>query len=340
MTILITGGAGFIGSQVAVVLLEEGYEVLILDNFSNSSPETLNHIAEIAKQTPLFIKGDIRDKELLDTLFSAHNVRAVIHCAGLKSVKESMEEPEKYLDVNVRGTRTILSAMNEAGVLNILFSSSATVYGKPSSLPIKESHPLAPESPYGLSKLQAEAELRALCLKEPKWGAISLRFFNPIGAHPSGLLGESPLGIPNNLMPYLVRVSNGDYSHLNVYGGKYPTKDGTGVRDYIHVQDIAQAHLKALERLLKGNRGWDVFNLSTGAGHSVLELVKAVERSSGLRVPYQLQPPRAGDVAQVWGDASKAHRVLKWKPQFSLDEMCTHSLQFALQVNNPTPKVI
>lgn len=333
MTILITGGAGFVGSHVATHLLNQGYNVFVLDDFSNSSPQTLSRVTTISNRFLPFQKGDIRDRGLLKTLFSKHKFRAVIHCAGLKSVAESVGKPERYFSVNVEGTRTLIEAMHSAGVRNLIFSSSATVYGTPDILPIAETHPLAPESPYGKTKLQSEIDLKEMCLKDPRWGAISLRYFNPIGAHCTGLLSEAPQGTPNNLMPLLIQAAKGERPSISVYGSEYPTKDGTGVRDYIHVMDLALAHERALKLLLGGKTGWDVFNLGLGAGSSVLEVIRAVEKVSGQIIPYNTLPPRAGDVAELWADTSKAQQMLKWIPRYSLGDMCEHSWKSATHQN-------
>ncbi len=319
--VLVVGGAGYIGSHTIVELYASGYEVLVLDNFDNSSKEVFKKITKITGRVTPFIEGDVRDKNTLDKLFSENNIYAVIHFAGLKAVGESSEKPLEYYDNNVSGTITLCLAMQKANVKRIVFSSSATVYGIPNKIPIEESDPTGKQTnPYGYSKLMVEDIMRDLIKSDPEWSISLLRYFNPVGAHPSGLIGEDPNGIPANLMPYIARVAIGAYEYLNVFGDDYPTKDGTGVRDYIHVVDLAKGHIKALDYFDK-NKGIDVWNLGTGKGYSVLEMVKAFENASGKKVPYKVQPRRSGDVAECWSNPKKAKRELQWEASFTLDDM-------------------
>jgi UDP-glucose 4-epimerase len=330
--ILVTGGAGFIGSHTVVELLQAGYDVVVVDNLCNSSPVALERVAEICGRAPRFAKVDIRDREGLRQVFSEHEVEAVVHFAGLKAVGESVEKPLEYYQNNVGGTATLCEVMAEAGVKRIVFSSSATVYGNPEKLPIREDFPLGATNPYGRSKLFIEEMLRDLHRADPEWRIVLLRYFNPIGAHPSGRIGEDPQGIPNNLFPFITQVAVGRRECLSVFGGDYPTPDGTGVRDYIHVVDLALGHLKALERLAAGP-GLVTCNLGTGQGYSVLEMIQSFERVTGRKIPYEIVERRPGDIAACWADPSLAERELGWKTERGLDEMCADGWRW--QENNP-----
>ena len=328
MRVFLTGGMGFIGSHTAVELLSLGHEVTLYDNLSNSSVDVLERIREITEKTPRFIEGDIRDKEKLSAALKETKPEAVIHFAGLKAVGESCEKPLTYYDNNVNGTLVLLTAMKEAGVFKLLFSSSATVYGTPQTLPITEEHPTGGvTNPYGRTKLFIEEILKDLSRADTRFKIICLRYFNPIGAHPSGLIGENPNGIPNNLLPYVARVASGRLDYLRVFGGDYPTKDGTGVRDYIHVVDLARGHAAALGRL-SAVEGWEAINLGTGVGYSVLDIVHAYEKASGRTVAYKIVARRAGDTAANWADPAKAEKLLGWKAKFGIEEMCRDSWNF------------
>jgi UDP-glucose 4-epimerase len=319
--ILVTGGAGYIGSHTTLSLLQADLDVVVLDNLSNSSVESLFRVEKIAGRAATFIQGDIRDSALLGRFFSEHTVDAVLHFAGLKAVGESVSQPLSYYDNNVHGSQVLLQAMRDAGVYSFVFSSSATVYGEPAQMPISESCPVAkPTNPYGRSKLVVEDMLRDLAVSDPRWRIAILRYFNPVGAHESGLIGEDPNGIPNNLLPYVSQVAVGKLSELSVFGHDYPTPDGTGVRDYIHVVDLADGHLKALEAMetLTGAHFW---NLGTGQGYSVLDMVRAFEAASDRHVPYRIAPRRPGDIAICYADAAKAEHELGWRSKRGLDEM-------------------
>lgn len=331
-TVLVTGGAGYIGSHTCVELLEAGYDVVVVDNLSNSSPEALRRVEEITGRSVSFTEADIRDRAALATIFDAHPVDSVIHFAGLKAVGESVEKPLAYYDNNVGGTVALLETMAEKGVKQIVFSSSATVYGDPASLPIREDFPLSATNPYGRSKLMIEEILRDLYRSDPEWDIGILRYFNPVGAHPSGRIGEDPAGIPNNLMPYIAQVAVGKLPELSVFGGDYPTPDGTGVRDYIHVVDLARGHLSALARL-QGHPGCVTYNLGTGTGYSVLDMVKAFERASGRRVPYRVVARRSGDIAACYADPALARKELGWQAQHGLEAMCEDTWRW--QSTNP-----
>lgn len=320
MAILVTGGAGYIGSHVCVELLLAGYEVVVFDNFSNSHPEALRRVERITGRKLILVEGDIRNQDFVEATLRQYGCKAVIHFAGLKAVGESVEKPLAYYDNNVVGTHRLLTAMQNCGVETLVFSSSATVYGEPQRLPLTEDHPLSATNPYGRSKLIIEDMLRDLYRSNSNWRIAILRYFNPVGAHESGLVGENPLGIPNNLMPFVAQVAVGRREYLNVWGNDYATEDGTGVRDYIHVVDLALGHLKALERL-DAPQCVEV-NLGTGNGYSVLEVVKAFENASGQGVPYRVLPRRPGDVAACYADPSHAERYLKWKAQRDLAAMC------------------
>jgi UDP-glucose 4-epimerase len=331
--ILLTGGAGYIGSHTAVTLLQAGLDVVVLDNLSNSSVESLSRVAKITGHSATFIQGDIRDKALLDLLLKENDVDAVIHLAGLKAVGESVAQPLRYYDNNVHGSQVLLQACADAGVFNFVFSSSATVYGEPSQMPISETCPVGqPTNPYGRSKLMVEDMLRDVAASDPRWRIAILRYFNPVGAHESGLLGEDPNGIPNNLLPYIAQVALGKLPELAVFGNDYPTADGTGVRDYIHVVDLAEGHLRALEAL-QTRTGAHVWNLGTGQGYSVLEMVRAFEAVSGKRVPFRFVPRRLGDIAVCYADSKKADCELSWKAKRSLDQMMRDA--WAWQQMNP-----
>jgi UDP-glucose 4-epimerase len=321
MNILVTGGAGFIGSHTTIALLEAGLNVLVLDNLCNSSSESLKRVTRLVGKPPVFVKGDIRNRALLDRLFAEHSVDAVLHFAGLKAVGESVAQPLRYYDNNVHGSQVLLQACADAGVFNFVFSSSATVYGDPAQIPISETCPVSqPTNPYGRSKLMVEDMLRDAAASDPRWRIAILRYFNPVGAHESGQMGEDPHGIPNNLLPYIAQVAVGKLPELAVFGNDYPTLDGTGVRDYIHVVDLADGHLRALEAL-QSRPGANVWNLGTGQGYSVLEMIRAFEAASGKSVPYCIAPRRPGDIATCYADPTKAERELGWKALRGLDEM-------------------
>ena len=332
--ILVTGGAGYIGSHVVLSLLEAGRDVLVLDNLSNSSAESLRRVEGLCGRVPKFVEGDIRDRALLDRLFAEHSIEAVMHFAGLKAVGESVQQPLRYYENNVAGSVTLCQAMAAAGVFRLVFSSSATVYGEPPQMPIREDFPTCtPTNPYGRSKLMVEEILRDLSLSEPRWSIALLRYFNPVGAHPSGQIGEDPQGIPNNLLPYVSQVAIGKLKELAVFGDDYPTVDGTGVRDYIHVMDLADGHLKALDALAHRG-GVNVWNLGTGTGYSVLQMIRAFEQASGCPVAYRVAPRRAGDIAECWADPSRAERELCWKARRGLDAMMADTWRW--QANNPS----
>ena len=320
--ILVTGGAGFIGSHTCAALAAQGLPYVILDNFSNSKPSVLDRLARITGEKPLCIEGDVRDGALLARVLREHAITAVIHFAGLKAVGESVREPLRYYDTNVSGTVTLLAAMRDADVRTLVFSSSATVYGDPAGSPIGEDAPLQPTNPYGQTKFMAEQILADLDRSEPgQWRLARLRYFNPVGAHESGLIGEDPQDIPNNLLPYVAQVAVGLREQLSVYGNDYPTPDGTGVRDYIHVCDLAEGHVAAL-RYLRSHSGLLTVNLGTGRPVSVLEMVRAFERASGRTVPYRIVARRPGDVAQCWADPALAQQLLGWTAKLGLDQMC------------------
>ncbi len=327
MNILVTGGAGYIGSHTCVELLDAGHQVVVVDNLCNSSPVAVERICEITGREPTFVEADIRDREALEDVLSGHPVNAVIHFAGLKAVGESVDEPLIYYQNNVYGTLVLCDALDQAGVRDVVFSSSATVYGDPASVPIREDFPLSATNPYGRSKLMIEEILRDLHVADSRWNVALLRYFNPVGAHSSGRIGEDPRGVPNNLMPYVSQVAAGRLETLRVFGGDYPTPDGTGVRDYIHVVDLARGHLKALEAL-KAERDSEgsgtvlTVNLGTGRGYSVLEMVRAFEAVSGRTVPCEIVGRRAGDVAECYADPALAAELLGWKAELGLDRMC------------------
>lgn len=332
MTILVTGGAGYIGSHTCLQLLEAGHDVVVLDNLCNSKVESLRRIQDLTGKQLAFIQGDIRDTASLADAFS-HPIQAVIHFAGLKAVGESVEKPLEYYDNNVNGTLQLLHAMRQHHVKTLVFSSSATVYGNPAAVPIREDFPLSATNPYGRSKLIAEDILRDFSKSEPQWNIALLRYFNPVGAHESGQIGEDPNGIPNNLMPFISQVAIGKRKALQVFGNDYPTPDGTGVRDYIHVVDLAHGHLKALETLQK-KCGLITVNLGTGQCYSVLDLVHAFELHCGRPIPYEIAPRRPGDIPACWADPSKAELLLGWKATRGLGDMCRDSWRW--QNQNPS----
>lgn len=332
-TVLVTGGAGFIGSHTSVELLNAGYDIIILDNFVNSKPESLKRIKELTGKDFKFYQADIRDEEAMTKVFAENKIDAVIHFAGLKSVPQSVKEPLNYYDNNIAGTVCLCLVMDKAGCKKLVFSSSATVYGSKNPSPLREDMPTGgTTNPYGTTKYFIEQILQDLCISDSEWGVSILRYFNPIGAHKSGRIGEDPNGIPGNLMPYITQVAIGKLECLNVCGNDYPTPDGTGVRDYIHVVDLALGHIKALDRLLKV-KGCEVYNLGTGKGYSVLDVVKAFEKASGIKINYRIAPRRAGDVACCYADATKAKEVLGWQAQYDIDDMCADSWRW--QSQNP-----
>ncbi|RXT81304.1 UDP-glucose 4-epimerase GalE [Pseudomonas syringae] len=331
--ILVTGGAGYIGAHIALELLEDGRDVVVLDNLCNSSREPLRRIEELCGRQVAFIHGDVRSKATLHRLFAQYPVKAVVHCAGLKAVGESVREPLRYFETNVSGSVNLCQAMAEAGVFDLLFSSSATVYGGCGQKPPGEKCPLGlPSNPFGPTQMMAEHVMQSVARSDPRWSIGLLRYFNPIGAHPSGLLGESPCNTPNNLLPFLLQVANRLRPALHIFGSDYPTLDGTGVRDYLHVMDLAEGHLKALDKI-HDERGVSVWNLGTGQGYSVLEVVHAFERISGKAVPLIFEPRRPGDIAACWSDPGKAARELDWRARFNLDSMLTDAWRW--QCMNP-----
>lgn len=319
--ILITGGAGYIGSHTAVELMLAGFEVLIVDNFCNSKAAVLGRIERIVGRRPGFVEADVRDREAMQALFARHRFDAVIHFAGLKSVGESVAQPLRYYDNNIYGSLVLFETMAEAGVKTLVFSSSATVYGNPHAVPIREDFPLSATNPYGQSKLMVEEILGDVARSDAAWHIALLRYFNPAGAHESGLIGEDPHGVPNNLMPYIAKVAVGTLAELSVFGSDYPTHDGTGVRDYIHVVDLARGHLAALKALTVAG-GVLTVNLGTGQGYSVLDVVRAFEAASGRRVPYRIVGRRPGDIAACYADPALAKTLLGWQARYGIDEMC------------------
>ncbi len=332
MTVLVTGGAGYIGSHTCLELLEDGQNVVVLDNLANSSKEPLNRVEALTGKTLTFVEGDIRDRALLDRLFTDYPIESVVHFAGLKAVGESTQIPLSYFDNNVAGTVNLLEAMKDAGVFRFVFSSSATVYGDPHDVPILESFPLKVTNPYGRTKLMVEDICRDLAASDERWSIALLRYFNPAGAHASGRIGEQPNGIPNNLVPYITQVAIGQREKLSVFGDDYDTPDGTGVRDYLHVVDLAVGHLKALAKIAV-QTGCVAYNLGTGQGYSVLEMVKAFEKASGKDISYQIAPRRPGDIACCYADPAFAEQALGWKAERGLDEMMVDSWRW--QSNNP-----
>lgn len=330
--ILVTGGTGFIGSHTVLELLKEGYEVVVMDNLSNSNRESLRRVEELTGQRAAFHQTDLLDRESLERLFSNYDFDAVVHFAGLKAVGESVEKPLLYYQNNVTGTLNLCEAMEKAGLRNIVFSSSATVYGDPQQSPIPENSPLKAVNPYGATKLTIEYILKDLHQADSRWNIALLRYFNPVGAHESGKIGEDPTGIPNNLMPFITQVAVGKRGHLNVFGNDYPTHDGTGVRDYIHVVDLATGHVKALEKLTE-NPGVFICNLGTGHGSSVLDMIKAFEKATGISIPYKIAPKRPGDAAICFADPSRAKEELGWNAERNLEDMCRDAWRW--QSQNP-----
>ncbi|AUS95214.1 UDP-glucose 4-epimerase GalE [Clostridium thermosuccinogenes] len=332
MAILVTGGAGYIGSHTVVELLQNGYEVVVVDNLSNSKPEALKRVKEITGKDFKFYKVDLLDRDGLEQVFKENKLEAVIHFAGLKAVGESVSIPLKYYYNNITGTLILCELMQKYGVKKIVFSSSATVYGMKNKSPLTEDMPLSTTNPYGSTKLMIEQILRDVYVSDNSWSIALLRYFNPIGAHESGRIGEDPNGIPNNLMPYITQVAVGKREKLSIFGNDYDTHDGTGVRDYIHVVDLAKGHLKALEKVMK-TEGVEAYNLGTGVGYSVLDVVKNFEKATGQHIPYVIVGRRPGDVAECYADPSKAERELGWKAEKTLEDMCRDSWNW--QKNNP-----
>ena len=326
--ILVTGGLGYIGSHTCVELLKNGERLVVMDNLSNSKIEMIDKIKQISNKSFAFYKADLLDKEAMRKIFSENKIRAVIHFAGLKAVGESVAKPIEYYNNNVVGTLNLLEVMREFGVNKIVFSSSATVYGAPKTVPITEDMPLSTTNPYGTTKLMIEQILSDVAKANKEFKVAILRYFNPIGAHESGIIGEDPNGIPNNLMPYISRVASGKLQCLSVFGNDYPTHDGTGVRDYIHVVDLAKGHLKALERLSKDDTGVFIYNLGTGNGYSVLDIVKAFEKENGVKINYKIVDRRPGDVAECYANPSKALRELEWKAEKTLEDMVRDAWNF------------
>ena len=327
MKILVTGATGYIGSHTCVELLYAGYEVVGIDNFVNSKPDVLEKLKTICGSGILFYEGDVTSETVLQKIFAEHKIDAVIHFAGLKAVGESVEKPLEYYHNNLLSTITLCQVMQQHGVKKIIFSSSATVYGTPQSVPIRENFRLSTTNPYGNTKLMCEQILQDVVVADPTWSVCLLRYFNPIGAHASGLIGEEPNGIPNNLMPYIVKVAKGELQNLNVFGNDYPTHDGTGVRDYIHVVDLALGHVKALSKVA-GVSGVNIYNLGTGQGYSVLDLVETFKNVNGIDVPYVIAPRRPGDIAECYADPTKAWKELDWKAIHSLEDMCRDSWNY------------
>ncbi|KQV79081.1 UDP-glucose 4-epimerase [Massilia sp. Root351] len=327
MKILVTGGLGYIGSHTCVELLAEGHDVVVLDNLSNAQPAVQQRVERIAGRSFPLVRADVRERAALRAVFREHAIGAVIHFAGLKAVGESVSKPLEYYDNNVAGSLVLFETMAEFDVRTLVFSSSATVYGDPASVPITEDFPLSATNPYGRSKLMVEEMLRDLCRSDPRWRVALLRYFNPVGAHESGLIGETPNGIPNNLLPYVAQVAAGERPLLSVHGNDYPTPDGTGVRDYIHVTDLALGHVRTLARLAQAP-GLLTYNLGTGRGYSVLEMVQAFAAASGRPVPYQIGPRRPGDVAQCYADPTRAERELGWKAERAIDQMCVDAWRY------------
>ena len=333
MKILVSGGAGYIGTHTCVALLEAGYDVVVADNLINASREALRRVEEITGKTVPFVKADLCDRRATEALFDAHpDIEAVIHFAALKAVGESVRKALEYYTNNLTNTLTVLNVMREHGVRNFVFSSSATVYGDPQTVPIREDAPCSATNPYGYTKLMLERILTDCCAADPNLNVALLRYFNPIGAHPSGKIGEDPNGIPNNLVPYIAKVAAGQLECLHIFGGDWPTHDGTGVRDYIHVMDLAQGHVAALDKL-KENCGLFICNLGTGKGYSVLDVLHAYEKACGHPLPYVMDPRRPGDVAACWADPSKARAELGWTAKYGMEEMCATSWRW--QSENP-----
>ena len=331
--ILVTGGAGYIGSHTAVELLEKGENLVIVDNFSNSSPEVLEKIKQITNKNFDFYEVDLLDEEKLEKVFQENEIESVIHFAGLKAVGESVSKPIEYYHNNITGTLILLKLMKKYNCKKIVFSSSATVYGNPKTLPIKEDFPLSTTNPYGSTKLMIEQILQDISIADNELSVAILRYFNPIGAHESGLIGEVPNGIPNNIMPYIMKVATGEYEELTVFGNDYPTPDGTGVRDYIHVVDLSKGHLKALDKIRR-EQGVKIYNLGTGKGYSVLELVNTFEKVNGVKVKYKIGARRTGDIPACYADPSKAEKELGWKAEKGIEDMCRDGWRFANSKSN------
>lgn len=331
MAILVTGGTGFIGSHTVVELIKENFEVVILDNLYNSNIEVLDKIETITNIRPKFYKADILDKEALRKIFSENKIEAVIHYAGYKAVGESVEKPILYYENNVTGSLNLYEVMSEFNVKTLVFSSSATVYGDPAKLPIKEDFPLSTTNPYGTTKLFNERILEDIYISDNNWSIMILRYFNPIGAHKSGLIGETPNGIPNNLVPYIAQVATGEREFLRVWGNDFNTVDGTGVRDYIHVVDLALGHIKAIQYALS-HKGVEKVNLGTGNGYSVLQVREAFEKACGKKIPYKIMDRRPGDIAECYADTTKAYELLGWKAKFGIDEMCQDGWNFSKNI--------
>ncbi len=332
MKILVTGGAGYIGSHTIISLQNAGHDVVVIDNLSNSSLEAITRVKKITGKSVHFFKEDICNKNALDRIFSEHVIDSVIHFAAFKAVGESVRKPLKYYRNNVSGTISLLEAMAARQIKNIIFSSSATVYGDPARVPIDESFPLSVTNPYGRTKLMIEDILKDLYHADNEWNIVILRYFNPVGAHESGTIGEDPSGVPNNLMPYISQVAVKKREYLSVYGNDYPTKDGTGIRDYIHVVDLAEGHLYALKKI-EDKSGLSIYNLGTGKGYSVLEMIEAFERVTGKKIPYKIAPRRPGDIAECWALPAKAERELGWKAQRNIEKMCEDTWRW--QSTNP-----
>ena len=331
MKILVTGGTGYIGSHTAVELLDAGYDVVIIDNLSNSKKEVKDYIEKITNKKVLFYEADVKDKDVLRKIFTEHKIDAIIHFAGYKAVGESVQKPLMYYRNNIDSTLSLLEVASEFNVKKIVFSSSATVYGKPKTLPIKEDFPLSTTNPYGTTKLIIEGILRDLYKSDNDWSIAILRYFNPIGAHKSGLIGENPNGIPNNLMPYIIKVATGELPSLGVFGNDYDTHDGTGVRDYIHVTDLAKGHVKAIEKVVN-EKGCDAYNLGTGKGYSVLDLVNTFIKVNNVDVPYEIKQRRKGDIDACYADPSYAYEKLGWKAEKDIEEMCRDAYNFVKKV--------
>ena len=329
MKILVTGGTGYIGSHTVVELLNSNYGVIVIDNFSNSKKEVIDKIKSITNKDFTFYEGDVCNKDLLRKIFTENEIDAVIHFAGYKAVGESVQKPIMYYRNNIDSTLSLIEIMNEFDCKKIVFSSSATVYGSPKTLPIKEDFPLSTTNPYGSTKLMIENILRDLYISDNNWSIALLRYFNPIGAHSSGLIGEDPQGIPNNLMPYIVKVANKELKELSIFGNDYDTPDGTGVRDYIHVVDLAKGHIKAIEKVIK-DKGIDAYNLGTGIGYSVLDIVTTFEKVNNIKVPYKIVERRSGDIASCYADPNYALKKLNWKAEKGIEEMCKDSYNFVL----------
>ncbi len=332
MAILVTGGAGYIGSHTCVELLNNGYEIVVMDNFSNSKPEALNRIKKITGKDFRFYEADLLNQPAMETIFQENKIDAVIHFAGLKAVGESVAQPIRYYHNNVTGTLLLCQVMQKNNVKKIVFSSSATVYGSPKSVPISEDFELHTTNPYGSTKLMIEDILRDLFVADNEWSIALLRYFNPIGAHKSGLIGEDPNGIPNNLMPYIAQVAAGKLECLSVFGNDYNTPDGTGVRDYIHVVDLAQGHIKAVEKIMD-TKGVDAYNLGTGTGYSVFDMIDAFEKVNGVKVNHKIAPRRPGDIAECYANPAKAKELLGWEAQYGIEDMCRDAWTFVK--NNP-----